>query len=164
VSATYRTVQWNPQKRGYDALLWVGILGYVAVFIGGGLALDANADAMTLAIRACATGAFLLLHLILCIGPLARLDRRFLPVLYNRRHMGVSMFVLASVHVLLVLLQFNADGNVNPLASLLSSGTPRHGGSPFPFEILGTGAWIILLLMAATSHDFWLANLTPPIW
>lgn len=164
MSATYRTVQWNPQKRRYDAMLWVWILLYAGVFVGGGLALDAGADAMTLAIRACATGAFLLLHLILCIGPLARLDRRFLPVLYNRRHMGVSMFVLASVHVLLVLIQFHALGDVNPLASLLSAGTPRHAGSPFPFEILGTVAWVILLLMAATSHDFWLANLTPPVW
>ena len=74
MSATYRTVQWNPQKRRYDALLWLGILGYVGVFVGGGLALDAEADAMTLAIRACATGAFLLLHLILCIGPLAAIS------------------------------------------------------------------------------------------
>ena len=33
--------------------------------------------------------------MILSIGPLARLDRRFLPLLYNRRHLGVTMFVLA---------------------------------------------------------------------
>ena len=164
MSHTYRTVQWNPQKRRYDALLWLGILGFVAGFVGLGIALDAQADAMTLAIRATATGAFVLLHLILCIGPLARLDRRWLPVLYNRRHLGVSMFVLASVHVLLVLIQFHAYGDVQPLLSLLSANQPRTPASPFPFEILGTAAWIILLLMAATSHDFWLANLTPPVW
>lgn len=164
MSHAYRPVQWNRQKRRYDALLWLGILAFVAAFIGLGLGLDPQADAMTLAIRACATGAFVLLHLILCIGPLARLDRRFLPVLYNRRHMGVSMFVLASLHVLLVLIQFHAYGDVSPLLSLLSANQPRHPGSPFPFEILGTLAWVVLLLMAATSHDFWLANLTPPVW
>ena len=30
--------------------------------------------------------AFVLLHVILVIGPLTRLDRRFLPLLYNSRH------------------------------------------------------------------------------
>lgn len=164
MSHGYRMVQWNPQKRRFDLLLWTGILGFVGLFLGLGLVLDANADAMTLAIRACASGALLLLHLILCIGPLTRLDRRFMPVLYNRRHMGVSMFLLASIHVVLVLIQFHADGDVHPLLSLLSAGSPRHAGSPFPFETLGVGAWLILLLMAATSHDFWLANLTPPVW
>ena len=39
--------------------------------------------------RAFGSCAFLMLTLILCIGPLARLDARFLPLLYNRRHFGV---------------------------------------------------------------------------
>jgi hypothetical protein len=30
-----------------------------------------------------------MLTIILSIGPLCRLDRRFLPLLYNRRHFGV---------------------------------------------------------------------------
>ena len=34
----------------------------------------------------------------------------------------------------------------------------------FPFESLGFVALIILLIMAATSHDFWLSRLSPPIW
>src|SRR5208283_4464172 len=34
----------------------------------------------------------------------------------------------------------------------------------FPFQLLGFLALIILFLMAATSHDFWLRNLTPPVW
>ena len=32
------------------------------------------------------------LTIILSFGPLARLDRRFLPLLYNRRHFGVLTF------------------------------------------------------------------------
>jgi len=40
-----------------------------------------------------------LLHIILSIGPLCRLDSRFLPLLYNRRHLGVTMFLLShTVH------------------------------------------------------------------
>jgi len=34
----------------------------------------------------------------------------------------------------------------------------------FPFKALGLAALAILFLMAATSHDFWLAFLTPPVW
>src|SRR5262249_10882865 len=33
-----------------------------------------------------------------------------------------------------------------------------------PFEILGLLALVILFLMAATSHDFWLKNLSPSVW
>jgi DMSO/TMAO reductase YedYZ heme-binding membrane subunit len=34
----------------------------------------------------------------------------------------------------------------------------------FPFKALGLVALLILFLMAATSHDYWLVFLTPPIW
>ncbi len=34
----------------------------------------------------------------------------------------------------------------------------------FPFKALGLAALLVLFLMAATSHDFWLAFLTPPAW
>ena len=49
-------------------------------------------------IRAFGTCAFLMLTIILSIGPLARLDRRFLPLLYNRRHFGVLTFLVALLH------------------------------------------------------------------
>src|SRR5262249_25780875 len=34
----------------------------------------------------------------------------------------------------------------------------------FPFKTLGLAALVVLFLLAATSHDFWLAFLTPPVW
>jgi nitrite reductase/ring-hydroxylating ferredoxin subunit len=34
----------------------------------------------------------------------------------------------------------------------------------FPFKMLGLGALLILLVMAVTSHDFWLAFLGPRLW
>ena len=98
MSAGYRAVLWNRQKRIYDAVLAGGIALYCGTFIGVGAILHPNATAETLIIRALGTCAFLLLHIILCIGPLARLDRRFLPMLYNRRHLGVTMFLLALGH------------------------------------------------------------------
>jgi nitrite reductase/ring-hydroxylating ferredoxin subunit len=87
-----------------------------------------------------------------------------LPLLYNRRHLGVTMFLLAAAHGIFGTIQFHALGNVNPLVSLLTSNTRFASLADFPFQILGLIALVILFLMAATSHDFWLANLTAPVW
>ncbi len=160
----YRAVGWNRQKRRYDAVLLGGVVLYLAVFLGLGFAQYPEATAETLIIRALGTAAFLLLHVILSIGPLARLDRRFLPLLYNRRHMGVTMFVLALGHGLFSLVQFHALGDVNPLVSLLIGNTRFDSVAHFPFQPLGALALLILFLMAATSHDYWLTNLTAPVW
>ncbi|MCY4572095.1 MAG: ferric reductase-like transmembrane domain-containing protein, partial [Gemmatimonadetes bacterium] len=98
------------------------------------------------------------------IGPLARMSPRFLPVLYNRRHLGVATFLVALVHGAFATLQFHALGEVNPLASVLSSDGSFTDGGAFPFQPLGAIVLGVLFLMAATSHDFWLANLTPRVW
>src|SRR5207245_71439 len=79
----------------------------------------------------------------------------FLPLLYNRRHLGVTMFVLALAHGTFSLVQFHSGGDVPALVSLLSLGS---------FQVLGFCALLILFLMASTSHDFWLKNLGPANW
>jgi nitrite reductase/ring-hydroxylating ferredoxin subunit len=53
---------------------------------------------------------------------------------------------------------------ISPLRSLLTSNVEYRSISAFPFEILGLIALVILFLMASTSHDFWLKNLSPRIW
>jgi nitrite reductase/ring-hydroxylating ferredoxin subunit/DMSO/TMAO reductase YedYZ heme-binding membrane subunit len=164
VSLGYQAVGWNRQKKIYDGLIVAGVVTYLGLFIGVGLLVRPEATVETLLIRAFGTAAFLLLHVILSIGPLCRLDRRFLPLLYNRRHLGVTAFLLGAVHGIFSLVQFHALGNVNPLVSLLTS-NPRFDSLPqFPFQLLGLLALAVLFLMAATSHDFWLANLTAPVW
>ncbi|MHC4377961.1 MAG: Rieske 2Fe-2S domain-containing protein [Planctomycetota bacterium] len=161
---TYRAVGWNRQKRRYDLALVLGIAAYLGAFVGLGASLTPTATAETLLIRGLGSAALTLLHVILCIGPLARLDTRFLPLLYNRRHLGVAMFLLAFGHGAFALIQFHALGDVNPLVSLLSNHADWGNVAQFPFELLGVGALAILFLMAATSHDFWLANLSAPVW
>ena len=164
MSLTYQAVGWNHQKKVYDTLLAGGLVLYLGLFVGLGSLIHPNATAETLLIRALGTAAFLLLHVILCIGPLCRLDRRFLPFLYNRRHLGVTMFFLALAHGTFSIFQFHAQGNINPLVSVFVS-NPRYGSlADFPFQSLGFFALLILFLMAATSHDFWLNNLTAPVW
>lgn len=164
MSATYAAISWNPQKKRYDRsiLLLMGL--YLLLFCGLMLLVHPQVTIETLLIRATGSLAFLMLHVVLAIGPLARLDRRFLPLLYNRRHLGVATFLTGLIHGVLNLVQFHALGNVSPLVSLLASNTRYDSFAGFPFELLGLIALVILFLMAATSHDFWLKNLGPRAW
>jgi nitrite reductase/ring-hydroxylating ferredoxin subunit/DMSO/TMAO reductase YedYZ heme-binding membrane subunit len=164
MSAGYRAVGWNAFKRRYDAWIAGGVLLYVALFVLATVVLHPDATAETAVLRATGSGALLLLHVVLAIGPLCRLRPAFLPLLYNRRHLGVSMFLLALLHGAFALLQYHAFGDVNPLVSLLTADGDWSRLSDFPFQPFGAAALAILFVMAATSHDFWLHNLTAPAW
>ena len=164
MSHLYRAVTWTPQKKKYD--LWVAafVLIYTGVFAGLTLATQPLVTAETVVIRASGSLAFVLLTLILLIGPLARVDPRFLVVLYNRRHLGVATFVVALVHGGLSLFQFHFLGDLNPLVSVLQSDGSFVGDGPIPFQPFGAFVLLVLFLLAASSHDFWLANLGPALW
>jgi len=164
MSHTYVAVGWNVQKRAYDLVLAGGIVLYLGTFVALSAWLHPTATAETLLIRAFGSCAFLLLNLILCIGPLCRLDPRFLPLLYNRRHLGVTTFILGLCHGAFGLFQFHALGDTDPLVSLFTANRNFTSVADFPFQPLGFFALVILFLMAATSHDFCLRNLTPPVW
>src|SRR5438067_4136913 len=164
MSTEYRAISWNRQKKIYDLAVVSLLLPYVVLFVGVEAWRNPTASAETLLIRAFGTAAFLLLNVVLSIGPLARLDKHFLPLLYNRRHLGVTTFLVGLAHGGFALFQFHALGNVNPLVSLFIS-NPRYGSvAQFPFQSLGFFALVLLFLMAATSHDFWLRNLSAPTW
>ena len=160
MSHAYRAVQWNRHKRLYDVWLAVGIVGLLGTFVGGTMALGPPRapDAPVVLIRGLALTAMTLLHIILSIGPLARLNPRFAPVLYNRRHLGVAFFVIAFMHAALATMYYGGFGVRNPLSAVLSG-----AGGP-GFEVFGFVALLIFAVMAATSHDFWLAHLGPRMW
>src|SRR5262249_26235690 len=132
-----------------------------------GMTVNRGQDAISpeiLLIRATGTAAIILLHVTLSLGPLARLDRRCLPLMYNRRHLGVTTFALALVHAVLVTGFYHGFGVVSPLRPLLTRSVQYRSTSAFPSEGLGLFALAILFVMAATSHDFWLKNLSPRVW
>jgi nitrite reductase/ring-hydroxylating ferredoxin subunit/DMSO/TMAO reductase YedYZ heme-binding membrane subunit len=164
MSEKYVGISWNRQKKIYDAVLFSGVTIYLLIFIGLGSFLQPNATIETLLIRGLGTCAILLLHIVLIIGPLCRLSPKFLPLLYNRRHLGVTTFLVGSVHAGLSIFQFHALGTINPFVSILVSNTRFFSIADFPFQVLGLIALIILFFMAVTSHDFWLNNLTAPVW
>jgi nitrite reductase/ring-hydroxylating ferredoxin subunit/DMSO/TMAO reductase YedYZ heme-binding membrane subunit len=167
MSVGFQAVQWNRAKLVYDAIL----IGCVALFIGTFMAIGAlrnpPADAaawINLRIKAFGTCAFVMLTVILMIGPLARLDRRFLPLLYNRRHFGVLTFLVALTHAWSVVDWFSVQDAMGDLISEMTA-SPNYGKFiGFPIKALGLTGLSILFLLAATSHDFWLAFLTPRIW
>jgi nitrite reductase/ring-hydroxylating ferredoxin subunit/DMSO/TMAO reductase YedYZ heme-binding membrane subunit len=167
MSAGFRAVQWSRDKIVYDAV----VVGAAAVYVAGFAAIAWQAsppknlpDAIDIWIRAFGTAAFLMLTVILCIGPLARLDRRFLKLLYNRRHFGVVTFFVACTHAWLTIEWFMAQDALHTLVPELMTLVDYGKFIGFPFKALGIAALLILFLMAATSHDFWLAFLTPPVW
>lgn len=163
----YKAIQWNGNKVAYDLYLLVAIAAFIAVFMVVGLATHESghtADPVVLFIRALGTAAFALLTVVLAIGPLARMNKRFLTMLYNRRHLGVITFVVTSAHFGLALLWYHGGGPLNPFVSLFVSNSQYDSIPGFPFEVLGFGAFLIMLVMASTSHDFWLNNLSAPVW
>lgn len=167
MSVRYVGVQWNRFKLVYDAAIALTIAAFFQLFEGVvGLQLRAAGDSLSEPVRhmrAFGTCAFALLSVILCIGPLARLDRRFLPLLYNRRHLGVAMCGVAIAHAYHVLGFYHAYSNVPRFVSLLRYDAAFTRAS-LPFQLFGASALVILLLMAATSHDFWQRFLGPTAW
>lgn len=164
MSVEYRAVQWNRQKQLYDAVLVGGVAAYLVTFTVLTKLLFPRVTDEIMLIRAFGTGAFLLLHLILCIGPLCRLNPKFLPLLYNRRHAGVTCYLLGLIHAVLVIITYHAGSDTNPVLSIFISGKFGGTAGTIPFQPFGFLALLILFLMAATSHDFWLANLSAPVW
>jgi methionine sulfoxide reductase heme-binding subunit len=164
MSASYSAVGWNRQKKIYDWLIVGFCIGYLLLFISLTSIFNEQVTFETLLIRSTSTLAVFLLHVILAIGPLCRLNKKFLPLLYNRRHLGVTMFSLSLIHGAFGIFQFHALGKVNPLVSLFTSNTNFGSLPAFPFQALGFFALIIFFLMAITSHDFWLHHLSPKVW
>ena len=167
MSVGFRAVQWNRAKLVYDGVLLGGVVLYIGAYLALAYWLDPPADepaAIDLRIRAFGTCAFLMLTIVLSIGPLARLDRRFLPLLYNRRHFGVLTFFVALLHAAFVVEWFAIQNALPDLYAEFARISDYGRFIGFPFKVLGLLALLILFLMAATSHDFWLAFLTPPVW
>ena len=167
MSTGFQAVQWNAAKYRYDAILLAAVAAYLIGFLWIVSSLHppkTDVEWIDLRIRAFGTCAFLMLTFILCIGPIARLDPRFLPVLYNRRHFGVLFFLVACVHALSMVQWFAAQNALPNLVDELSAWDNYFKFIGFPFKTLGIVALAIFFLMAATSHDYWLNFLRPPVW
>lgn len=167
MSVRYVPVGWNRNKVIYDLVLVACIAVYLLLYLRVAPAFQdvtRPLDLPTLRMQALGSCAFLLLTAVLAIGPLARLDTRFLPLLYNRRHFGVLTFLVALGHASQVLGWYFAFGVADPYVALLGANTSYGQLAGFPFELFGMAALAVLAVLACTSHDFWLSFLTPSVW
>ena len=168
MSVGFKAVQWNRRKVIYDAVL----VGSVALFVGAFMTVGALRNPpgdypawINLRIKALGTCAFTMLTIILTVGPLARLSPRlFLPLLYNRRHFGVLTFFVALAHAYSVVEWFAVQGAMGDLFTEMTNNPKFAQFIGFPMKALGLTGLSILFLLAATSHDFWLAFLTSRVW
>ena len=124
MSHFYRAVGWSPQKRQYDLAVALCMAVYLAVFTTVTLAVQPYATFETLLLRATGSLAFVMLSVVLLVGPLARISPRFLPVLHNRRHLGVATFLAALVH------GASPSSSSTPLAT--STRSPAHSPATAP--------------------------------
>ncbi|MEL6243556.1 MAG: Rieske 2Fe-2S domain-containing protein [Pseudomonadota bacterium] len=167
MSVKYIPVQWNVNKWFYDAIMLAGVVLFLWIFLYVApdvLGHEQPINPQIYNARAFGICAFLMLTIILCVGPLARLDTRFLPLLYNRRHFGVMTAFVALTHAGYILNWYFAFTGQDKILGLLGANTSYGQIAGFPFEAFGIVALIALLILAATSHDFWLKFLTPPVW
>ncbi|ODN72599.1 Rieske (2Fe-2S) protein [Methylobrevis pamukkalensis] len=167
MSVSYKPVIWNRTKLIYDAVLLAGIVLYILLYLNVGPQISTalqEVDPPIRRMRAFGSLALLLLTFVLAIGPLARLDTRFMPLLYNRRHFGVITAVVAATHAAYVLAWYFAYSPTPQMTALFTSNTSFGSIAGFPFEIFGILALLILGILAVTSHDFWLSFLSPPLW
>ncbi len=167
MSVKYIPVQWNPNKWKYNTIMLVSVFAYLWIFIEltpGIMANEGRINGQIHNARAFGSCAFFMLTVILCIGPLARLDNRFLPLLYNRRHFGVMTAFVALTHAGYILNWYFAFSSSSKYETLLFANTSFSQVAGFPFEIFGIFALLCLFALATTSHDFWLKFLTPRVW
>lgn len=167
MSVSYQPVQWNRNKYVYDLALILAVGAYLWIFLNITPSVLGHAAAVDGAIhnaRAFGTCAFLMLTVILMIGPLARLDERFLPLLYNRRHFGVMTCLVALTHAGFVINWYFNFSPTPKYQAVLAANTSYGQLLGFPFEAFGILALLFLVILAVTSHDFWLSFLTPRIW
>lgn len=167
MSVKYVPVQWNRNKWLYDGIMLSGVVAFLWFFLHLSPELLSHEFPINPQVhnaRAFGACAFLMLTVILCIGPLARIDRRFLPLLYNRRHFGVMTAFVAITHAGYILNWYFAFSSSDKYEALLFANTSFGQLAGFPFEVFGIFALLCLVILAATSHDFWMKFLTPPIW
>ncbi len=163
----YRAIYWTKRKFFVDLALAGGIFLYLALFVSISMLRVPRPDypeTGAILTRAFGTLAILLLHAVLAIGPLSRLNPAFMALIPHRRHLGVITFLVAAVHAALAVILRHTGGVLNPLASIVLGNGQWLSPREWPFELFGLAALLILAAQAVTSHDFWIAYLSPEGW
>ena len=96
-------------------------------------------DDITLIIRTASITSFFLIHLVLLIGPWSHFSDKIIKLYEQRRHLGVTVFLLAWTHSSFVISNYYQKSIPNALSSV--------------FTFFGFTALTILFFLAITSWD-----------
>ncbi len=107
-------------------------------------------DLTTLVLRTSAVLAFILLNLVLLIGPWSRFSTNIRKLYSFRRHLGVTTFFLTGLHVALIIPLYFSFSLTNALSSV--------------FIFYGIVAFFILFWLALTSWDYLQKKVTLFYW
>src|SRR6266480_3693449 len=77
---------------------------------------------------------------------------------------GVLTFFVVLLHASFMVEWYAVQDALPSLYDELTKVSDYGKFIGFPFKALGILTLLILFLMAATSHDYWLVFLTPPVW
>jgi len=135
------------------------LVGVIAAWFGVGRLLFRGLDLDVFLVQGSAILTFLFLSTAISLGPLARLWRPATHLIYNRRHLGVTTWALATLHAGCVMHFGNSWKPANLLEVL-----PGQKLWGVPFTLYGVAALLILTVMALTSWDYFLHAWGAPGW
>ncbi|TAK05645.1 hypothetical protein EPO33_00655 [Patescibacteria group bacterium] len=107
-------------------------------------------DPVTLVLRTAAIDAFLLFHAVLLIGPWSWWQKWVMRLVTHRRHLGVTVFLLAELHATTVVRSYY-NGQL----------TEAFGAV---FTFFGFTATYFLFFLAVTSNDRWQKHVKERTW
>jgi len=142
------SVYWLVKQR-YEKIDIYLILFLFASFIISRLIFK-NLDQSTLTLRTSAILAFFLLNIVLLIGPWSRFSKSVQKLYYYRRHLGVTVFLLGSLHAFIIFPQYFNYSFEAALSSV--------------FIFYGLSAFFILFWLAITSWDYLQKLVKPLSW
>lgn len=120
-----------------------------ATFAGARMAFP-DLEPVTIVLRTAAIDAFLLLHAVLLIGPWSWWSRWAMKLVFHRRHLGVTMFLLAELHALTVVRAYYNGQLQDAFAAV--------------FTFFGFTATYFLFFLAVTSNDHWQKHVKERTW
>lgn len=145
VCLLFAAASWKASER-FDA--WFALL--IALDFSLVRLLFLNASAPTVTLRTASISAYVLLHVVLLIGPWSRFSPKVRGWYKHRRHLGVTSFLLAFLHANIVFTTVFARSVANAWSAT--------------FVVFGTTGLLILSVLAMTSWDWFQKHIAWKWW
>lgn len=126
------------------------LISFILLWFIGAKLLFSSVETIALMLRAAAILAFIILSLVVLIGPWSYFSKKVLSWYYYRRHLGVSALLVGFLHVALVMSTYYNYSVINALQD--------------SFTVFGLSAFSIMMWLGLTSWDYLQKKVKPWIW